>query len=835
MVDPTSSADLLPPLSAINVLELAGGIAGPYAGKLLAGFGADVIKVEPPTGDPARTFGPFPLGEGPEQSATFAHLNTRKRSVVTDDPVVLDNLVRWADVVIHSEAEEREHVDHWRAINPQLVVLSVTAFGLTGPYAQYQGEEIVHIALGGPLSASGMPDREPVKMGADLGQYQCGTIAAVAALGAVLGAEQHGIGTHIDLANTETQLSSIDRRMTYLLYRQYRGQDVERRGGYSVSALPGGCRPTQDGHVQISTLINWIPRMLSVVDEPVLAEMYDNPAWIVDEALPEVADAMVVAWAIQHTRQEAMEIAQSQGWPVTAVNRPIDLLTDPHFAARKYFDTIEHPVLGSFQVPGAPVRMEHGWVAGPVPMLGEHTAEVEEQFGSETRPPSTSRPATTSKIDEEQPLPLEGIRVLDMTVVWAGPYSTMLLGDLGADVVRVDNPYIFPSATRGLMARPPKDVIAEIGGIFGGYPDAEPGDRPWNRVALFNAHARNKRSVTLDLRKDLGREAFLRLVEECDVMVENNSVELLDKLGIGWDVLHERNPRLILVRMPSVGLEGPYRDYLGFGVNFEALVGLGAIRGYQDADLTDNEPVFHMDAASGSAGALAALAALRRRQTTGRGELVEVSQAENMINHIGELVVDADLAGTVHERIGNRHRWRAPQGVYPCQGSDAWAAVSVGNAKQWAALCRLLGREEWASDDRFLSNETRMDHHDEIDVAISAWTTSLSPGDVFSHCQEAGIPAAPVLHEGEAYVDPHFQARGMFRSNGSDDTGQHLYPNHLWHWDGPAMKWGPLPIMGGDNEAVFRDLLGFSDEDYQALDADGHLSTAYLGPDGTPL
>jgi crotonobetainyl-CoA:carnitine CoA-transferase CaiB-like acyl-CoA transferase len=224
--------------------------------------------------------------------------------------------------------------------------------------------------------------------------------------------------------------------------------------------------------------------------------------------------------------------------------------------------------------------------------------------------------------------------VLDLTVVWAGPYTTCILGDLGADVIRVDNPYVFPSATRGVLPRPPAEIVPDLGGIFGGYPDLDPGDRPWNRTALFNAHARNKRSVTLDLRRPLGREAFLKLVEQCDVLVENNSVDPLDKLGLGWDVVHQRNERLIAIRMPSVGLDGPYRNYLGFGVNFEALCGLGAIRGYTDADLSENDSVFHMDAASGSAGAFATLMALRRRERTGVGELVEVSQSENMLNHI---------------------------------------------------------------------------------------------------------------------------------------------------------------------------------------------------------
>jgi len=818
------------PLSGCKVVELAEGIAGPYAGKLLADYGADVIKVEPAQGDASRHFGPFPDEPHIEKSATFAHVNTNKRSVVVgDDADAVDALVDWADVVICSSPD----IDaaRWRQRNPALVVVSVTSFGLSGPYSNYKGSEIVHTALGGPLSAAGNEDREPVKMGGEVGQYQCGTMAAAAALSGLAMAEHSGVGTHIDLANVETQITSIDRRMTYLLYAAYRGSNVARTGGYRAGLLPNGCRAASDGHVQISTLMNWIPRMLGVVDEPMLTQMYQEPGWILDETLPDIADAMVLGWSASRTRQQAMEEAQAEGWPVTAVNRPIDLLTDPHFTAREYFVSVDHPALGTIRQAGAPFRMADGWkLRRPAPMLGAHTDEVLAEVS--TGQPETTKPPSP---DADQSLPFEGIRVLDMTVVWAGPYTTMMLGDLGAEIIRVDNPYIFPSATRGLMPRPSAEMIADIGGIFGGYPDADPGERPWNRMALFNAHARNKKSVTLDVRQDIGREAFLRLAAQCDVMVENNSVDLLDKLGIGWDELHQLNPRLILVRMPSVGLEGPYSRYLGFGVNFEALVGLGALRGYADTDLSENDSVFHMDAASGSAGAFAVMAALRRREQTGIGELVELSQSENMLNHIGEMIIEADVAGVAHDKIGNRHPHRAPQGVYRSKGEDAWVAISVGDDSEWAGLAKAADNPEWMSDERFSTAEGRRTHHDEIDQYITQWTTALSAYEVFHRCQQNQVPAAPVLHELETFEDEHLKARSLFRSNGNDDTGEHLHASHIWRWDGPDMKWGKLPVLGGDNESVFKQIAGLSDNEYQALVDGGHISGDYLDPGGNSL
>ncbi|MEM9654064.1 MAG: CoA transferase [Actinomycetota bacterium] len=539
------------PLAGVRVVELAEGIAGPYAGKLLADYGADVVKIEPAGGDRARAAGPFPGDPDPEQSALFLHLNTNKRSVVLppdddrDNDGVLDRLLADADVVIQSSPDPDPA--ELRRRHPGLVVVSVTSFGLTGPHAGLVGEEIVHYAYGGPMSASGSVDGGPLKMGANVGQYQCGTIAAVSAMAGLVLADR-GDGVHIDLSNVDTQVGSIDRRMTYLLYAAYRGENVERPGGYRQSALPNGCRPTLDGHVQISTLMNWYPRMLGVVDQPDLAAIYDEPGFLFDEDVPEQVDAHVIAWSLSHMKQEAMDVAQAGGWPVTAINKPVDVLADRHFNKRGYFTTVDHPAAGPVRQAGAPIRMADGWqLDRPAPTLGQHTGEIlaalpARTSGAETPAddtaaggdePTAAESASPSGADRE--LPLTGIRVLDMTVVWAGPYATCLLGDLGAEIIRVDNPKIFPTATRGALPRPPEHYVADAGGIMGGYPDAQPGERPWNRMALFNAHARNKRSITLDLRLEGGREAFLRLAEQSDVLIENNAVPLMDKLGIGWE------------------------------------------------------------------------------------------------------------------------------------------------------------------------------------------------------------------------------------------------------------------------------------------------------------
>ena len=340
---------------------------------------------------------------------------------------------------------------------------------------------------------------------------------------------------------------------------------------------------------------------------------------------------------------------------------------------------------------------------------------------------------------------------------------------------------------------------------------------------------------TLDLSKPTGREAFLRAVEAADVIVENNAPSTLPKLGLDWDTLHRRNGRLIMVRMPPLGLDGPYRDYIGFGAHFEALSGLTGIRGYRDSDSTSTTAVFHMDPASGAMGALGVMMALRRREETGEGCLIELPQAENMLQHIGEFLIEGGRSNREFPQNGNRHPNRAPQGCYRCAGDDEWVVISVGSDVEWAGLVRAMGSPEWARQSTLADLAGRHRHHDEVDARIEAWTAAQTARVVFITCQEHGVPAGPVLKESACYSDPQLRARGFFRENGSEDAGTHDYPGHLWHWTGPALRWDPIMRMGADNEFVFREVLEFSDAEYAALIDDGHLSLDYLDAEGNPV
>ncbi|MDH4364164.1 MAG: CoA transferase, partial [Acidimicrobiia bacterium] len=492
---------------------------------------------------------------------------------------------------------------------------------------------------------------------------------------------------------------------------------------------------------------------------------------------------------------------------------------------------VPDPAAGAVPIPAAGAVPDPAVAAVPIP-AGPSTQPPDAATGPAAASSAATDPVAARAGTATGQLPLAGIRVLDLTVVWAGPYCTMQLGDLGAEVIRLDNPWYFPTATRGAVPRP-VPPLDHLGPVWGGYPDGIPGERPWNQVCAFTNHARGKLGATANLGSPDGRELALRLIERCDVLVENNAATTLEKLGLDWGTLHRRNPRLVLVRMPSLGNWGPASGYVGFGAHVEAMVGLTAIRGYPDIDPTNQDATYHMDPATGTMAAFAVQAVLRRRERTGVGELVELAQAETLMHHIGEYLVEADLTGVEHERLGNRHPWRAPQGCYRCQGDDAWAVLSVGSDEEWAGLVRAMGGPSWAHDPRFADAAGRRAHHDELDERIGAWTTGLDRHEVVAWLQAEGVPAGPVLHESELLADHHLRARGFFRPNSSPDMPTYDHPNHLWRWDGPPMAWGPLGRLGADNDYVWRTVVGLSDDEYAAMAAAGHLSCDYLQPDGT--
>ena len=427
----------------------------------------------------------------------------------------------------------------------------------------------------------------------------------------------------------------------------------------------------------------------------------------------------------------------------------------------------------------------------------------------------------------EPTLPLHGVRVAALTIVWAGPYATALLSDLGAEIIRMESPNYSPYLTRGPTPRPTQEYLDAMSGWSCAMPDRLVGERPWNRWPLFNAHARNKLGMTVDLTLPSGQEVADRLLKASDIFIQNNVPETLEKLQLTYDRVSAVNPNIVMISMPAFGTTGPYKNYRALGVNNEGVAGHNSLRGYADMDASAESPIFSADAAAGASAAFAAMAALHHRQRTGQGQYVEVSQSENFLPYLGEYFMDYFMNGRLSETLGNRHPY-ALQGCYPCRGDDQWVNISIFNDAQWQALCGVLDNPPWTTSPELSTHDNRRRNHDLLDRYIASWTQPQDAPTAMRLLQEAGVPAGAVLNQADAYADPHLQARGFFQSAYQKDCGTHLYPSAPFRMSvtDPQIRSGPVRL-GEHNEYVYKTVMGYSDEEYDALKAEGHITMEY--------
>ena len=434
---------------------------------------------------------------------------------------------------------------------------------------------------------------------------------------------------------------------------------------------------------------------------------------------------------------------------------------------------------------------------------------------------------TTSGDNGRARLPLEGIRILDFTVVWAGPYSTMHLADWGAEVIRIESLQHFAATTRGMMARPPAEMV--LAQLSLGYPDNEAGERPWNRYAVFNHHGRNKKAMTMDMTRPEGQEVFERLLRISDGVIENNVPVSMERLGVTWERVSSVNPNAVMVRMPAFGLTGPYRNYRTWGNHMEAVAGHPLIRAYPDLTPEYAPTGVPSDAAAGVGAAFAFLLGLRQRRKTGKGVLIESATAENFTPFLGDFIMDYTMNGRVWSQMGNDHWEFAPHNVYRCQGEDAWVTISVEDEEQWRALCGVMRMEDLADAEPFATMESRHTNRRELDAMIGGWTETRQARWVMTRLQQAGVPSGMVMNERDALEDRHLHARDFWHELTHPESGTHRYVNTLWQANRTpnAAPRRHAPRLGEDNEYVYRELLGFTDAEYRRFEEEGHIGMDY--------
>jgi crotonobetainyl-CoA:carnitine CoA-transferase CaiB-like acyl-CoA transferase len=809
-------------LSDLRVVELGGGVAAGWCAKSFADLGADVLKVEPPEGDQLRS-----------DRGLFAHLNTNKRSVVLEvtqaAAAALWGWLEGADLVI--EAPGRGALADWciarhelLARQPATSVVAITGFGATGPYADYAWSEFVAQAFAGVLLDD---SRGPVRLPMSLADCALGHTAAEGALAAVLRARATGIGAFVDCAATEA-LAANPTRISLHLGWEYRGRMAAPSQFADVSAtlLPNGAFPCADGCVALMMTSQQLPEMLSVLGSPELTDAFSRPDAFARPDMKELLDAVLYPWLLSHTRQEATVAGQAAGWPVAPVNQPAELLTADHLHQRGFWVHAEDEEAGPVLLPGAPYRHgEGGWkLRRAAPRLGQSDSP---SGAAGTREPP-GPPATARHLEVP---PLRGLRVLDLTTVWSGPLLTLHLADLGAEVIRVESPHIFPPTTRGLSPHPDPHMLLSV--LVGGYGPRLPGtgDRPYNRHSMYNSINRGKRSCTLDVRYPEQRQLFMELVAASDIFVENLKMTTLHQMGLHETELQEANPRLIVLRLPPAGLTGDWAHYTGFGGQFDGLTSLASLCGHRGTELTETPRTNHMDSVTGAAGTFAVLAALHYRAATGRGQIIELAQSENVLANLGDVFLNLQR-GEKPQRYGNRDKRHAPQGLYPC-ADGRLLAVTVTDNDAWRGLTTALGRADLAKDENLSEVAGRHAAHDELDEAIAAWAGAIRADEGFRRLQEAGVAAAPVLDE-EAFVsDPQVKARQWIRPLATRDVGTF---DHLGHpYRGIPLAWERgAPALGEDNEYVFKQILGLDDDRYQRLVAERIAVEDYLDRQGNP-
>ncbi len=841
------------PLEGIVVLDLTRTVTGPYATKLLADYGARVIKAEPRGGDPSRRFGPFPNNEhNLEASGIFMHLNTNKQSIVldphTDDgAATVRRLAQLVDVVVEDLQPGEPEAAGWgweilHSINPRLILCSITPFGQSGPYRDYRGSELTMQAIGGPLHATGAADREPIKLAGHYASYHAGATAAFAILLAHKRVSTDRMaGDWIDISLYRCQAGCRDRRTIQLLAAEYSGVAPGR--AIPERRLVGfGIYPCADGFVNIMGAGNRLPRLVRWIGREDLLEDDDylsgpRPG----SGFGARVDQAVDSYLADKKKIDVVAEAQAQGLLAGAVMTVADVLDDPQLAARDWWHRITHWHGTELPYPGFPFRMSESPPNPPKrsPRLGEHSRVVLDLTPPDPienlRHPLPHGPSSSLH------LPLEGLRVAAITVVWAGPHVTQLLAEWGADVINVEPVNRMQPYTRGAENVPTRDAMlrgAEIG-VQPQYPDSEPGDDPWNRFASFNSHARNKRSMTCDIMSPEGKEAFLKLIEQCDVLVENNVPTTIDKAGIGWEELRKINPRLIMLRMPAFGLEGPYASYRAFGLHVEAMVGHTHLRGYPDRGPEAIGETLASDGMSGIQGAVAVLMALRHREQTGQGQMIEMPLNEGFIPTLAEYLFQRSMNGDNPPSQGNSHQYHAPYGVYPCRGDDQWIAIDVASDAEFVALCDALaagpGEASVQSnlahaplDTRFSHAEARKANSAVLDSLISEETIVWNKEDLFHKLQLAGICAAPLNDPFDALSDRHLREVGFFEQMDVDGVGTHRYPGLTFTMSRtPNQLRTPPPKLGEHNREIYCDLLRYSEDQLAELERSGLVGTAY--------
>jgi crotonobetainyl-CoA:carnitine CoA-transferase CaiB-like acyl-CoA transferase len=779
-------------LSDLRVVEYGRQVSAPFCARLFADLGAEVIKIEPPGGDPSRLAGPFPnASPDPEESGLFHYLNAGKQGLVADldDAAQLEQLhalLAGADVFVEN-SEPAEYARFGFAANllrerhPHLVVVSLSANGRSGPWKDLPGTDLTAQAASSLPMSLGMPEREPLRIPFDQADYQAALHAFSAALCAVRERDQSGQGQGLDISTAQVMAYQVG-GMHHVSAKN--GSKWGQRGTVMKgSPYPTGFFECKDGFVCIAsqTPKQW---------EAFLALM-GNPKWSKEgqagnsiylglvDAKP--ADKHFRTWLMDYTREELLEMGMAENIVMGVAQRSDEVLASPQFEFRHFWSELE--------LKGQSVRVpKPGYLFSKTPTAPDSRGPALDADGGRLRaeaPEPRSLPQGKRRGSS-----LEGVRVLDFGWNWAGPMAGQLLADMGAEVIRVET-----SKRQDLM-------------------------RFLDYTSWFFCHNnRSKKSVTINVASAEGAALLRKLACEADIVMDNFAAGVMAKNGVGYDDIVKENPDVICVSMSMAGQQGPMKGMRGFASIATGYSGLELLVGYPDTGVSTGLLPFGLgDTSMAIQAAAGALVALHHRDRTGEGQFVDVSQFDSATAGLGESLIEYQLNGNVAGPQGNLHTSYAPHGLFAASGEEQWLALAVRDEAEWKALCGVIGKGEWAEDASLSEVEGRRARAEEIDAAITAWSSGQARDAAFEALTAAGVPAAPLLDLEERNLHPQFTGREFIWDHDYEGFDPCRVYGTPWLMDAtPAALQCPTPTLGQHNDYVFKEILKLPEDEIARL------------------
>lgn len=798
-------------LSHLRVIEIGSSAATSYCTRLFADFGAHVLKVEPATGDPLRRSAPLtPRG----QSAWFAFLNFNKSSIVINgaepDAIArLAALIEDCDVLVDGRDVDPADcpsidIGSIRQRRPGLIYLEASWFGHGGLYTGFAATDATVRALAGLVKLVGPVEGPPLHAP----DFQTGILAGlwgfIAAAASVIAQMRGQAGRSWSLSILESILSLSE----YHMSEAVGGGDTMGRVGINRfwPGFPAGIYGTKNGWLGVTT--HTPAQWCAFCDMLGLSKLRDDPALLLGEDRFKHVEEIERQFAPRlktRTAQEWFAEGLKRKIPIVPVPEISDLLLDAEKRARGAIVAIsvgEEEVLtaGSVQrLTLTPPRR-----GGRVPAAGEHQA-----FASTRMHLPVTAPRSSDCGDANEP-PLHGIRVIDFTMGWAGPLCTRTLADLGADVIKIEA-IQYSDWWRGFDRRP-------------AYVEAQTFEKT-GRFCIMN---RNKRGITLDLTRPQGLALAKRLVAGADVVVSNHSADVLPKLGLGYDVLKELNPRLVVMSMSAFGADSVHRDCRAYGSTLEQGSGLPGVVGRPGGPPVMSHAAFG-DPVGGLNGCAAVLVALMHARNSGRGQFIDLAQVDCMIPFAAPWITVHSIGGMPPTRYGNRHPQFVPHGCFRCAGEDNWIMIAATDADMWHRLAKLIGRPDWAMDTSLKCAEARRAIEDDIETRIATWALTRDADEAMSDLQGANIAAGVARLPIDLLRDQHLSSRGFLQVVERAFIGLHPQLSMpIREGAGPYTVRTPAPTLGEHNKEILSGSLGLSDKEIAQLARESIIGTRML-------